>query len=126
MQTHGVTIYLKNEDNTELKKVLNVIGEAGKQSIWEISNVDCIGESSEILHQISDERQKISGQDFYNIASGIYQVIDGSFKAYRTNETKSWLLIRWIRGDEFDVETKSEKLLKDIRKSFKDVRDLIY
>lgn len=126
MQTYGVTIYLGNEDKTDLKEILNIVGEAGKQSIWKISDVECFGETSEVLHQVSDETEKVSGEDFYNIVSGIHQVIDGYFEAYRPNETENWILIRSIRGDEFDIETKDEKLLKDIRNSFKDVRDLVY
>jgi hypothetical protein len=126
LQIYGVTIYLSNEDKTDLNKILNVIGEAGKQSIWRISEVECFGETSEVLHQISDAAKIISGEDFYNIVSGIHQVIDGYFEAYRPQETESWILIRSICGDEFDIETKNEKLLKDIRNSFKDVRDLVY
>jgi hypothetical protein len=126
LQTHGVTVYLKNESNTELKRILNIIGEVGKQSIWEISDVECLGENSEALQQISDEVKTLSGEDFYELVSGIYQVIDGNFRAYKPDETKSWLSIKWIRGDEFDIETKDEKLLKGIRESFKDVRDLVY
>jgi hypothetical protein len=126
LQTRGVTNYLSNEDKTDFKEILNVIGEAGKQSMWKISDVDCFGEASEVLHQISDETEKISGEDFYNIVSGVYQIIEGYFEAYKLNETESWILIRSIRGYEFDIETKDEKLLKDIRNSFKDVRDLVY
>jgi hypothetical protein len=126
LDNYGVTIYLSSEDETDLKKILEIIGEIGRESIWKISDVDCFGETSEVLHPISDEAEKISGVDFYNIVSGIHQVIDGNFEAYRPNETENWILIRSIRGDEFDIETKDEKLLKDIRNSFKDVRDLVY
>ena len=126
LENHGVTIYLSNDSKTDLRNILNVVGEIGKQSIWTISNVECFGESADVLHQISDKKKKISGEEFYELVSSIYQIIDGDFVAYNSSENNYWLLIRSVRGDEFDIETKDKKLLKKLRESFKNIKDLVY
>jgi hypothetical protein len=117
---------LNSNYRTDLKNILQVIGEDGKHSTWKISDVECLGKSAETLHQISDEGKEISGEEFYKIVSDIYQVLDGTFEAFKPNENHHWLLIRSIRGDEFDIETEDKELLETIRVSFQDVRDLVY
>jgi hypothetical protein len=126
LQNYGVTINLSDTDKTDLKYILQIIGEIGRQSLWKISDVECLGESAEILHQISDEERKITGIEFYEIVSRIYQTLDGTFEAYKTNESSHWLLIRSIRGDEFDIETEDEELLNKLLNSFHKVKDLVY
>jgi hypothetical protein len=126
VQNHGVTIYLGEKDKTDLKDILQIVGELGKQSIWKLSDVECFGKSAEILHKFSDNEKVISGKEFYNVVSDIHQTLDGVFEAYKPDEITHWLLIRAIRGDEFDIETKDEELLKTIRNSFKNVKDLAY
>jgi len=69
------------------------------------------------LHKFSDDEKVISGEEFYNVVSDIYQTLDGTFEAFKPNETLHWLLIRAVRGDEFDIETKDLVLLKRIRHS---------
>ena len=126
MKNHGVTINLIENDKTDLKQILEIVGELGKQSTWKLTNVECFGKSAEILHEFSDNKKEISGKEFYNAVLGIHQTIDGIFEAFNTNEISNWLLIRAIRGDEFDIETKHQELLKKIRDSFKNVQDLVY
>lgn len=126
MQNHGLTIYISDNDDIDLRHILNLIGESGKFSTWKISDVECFGESAEILHNISDEQKEISGEDFYEIASGIYQTIDGEFDAYKSKENNRWLRIKFIRGSEFDIETEDFELLNKFRNFFHNVKDLIY
>lgn len=126
MKNYGVTIYLKSHSQNDLKNILQVIGENGKHSAWKIFDVECLGKSAETLHQISDEEKEISGVEFYKIVSGIYQVLDGTFRAYKPNENNHWILIRFIRGDEIDIETEDKKTLEIICNSFQNVKDLIY
>lgn len=117
---------MSSDYQTDLKNILQVIGEDGKHFTWKISNIECLGKSAETLHLISDEGKEISGEEFYETVSDIYQVLDGTFEAYKPNENYCWLLIRSIRGDEFDIETEDKEVLERIRNSFQDVRDLVY
>jgi hypothetical protein len=126
LKTYGLTIYLIHNANVDLKEILEVIGEDGRQSTWKISDADCLGESAETLHKFSDEGKEISGIQFYKLALGIYQTLSGEFNSYKPNTKLHWLLIRSIRGDEFDIETDDFTLLNKFRNKFKDVKDLIY
>jgi hypothetical protein len=126
LETRGVTIFLRNLDKVDLNDILIVIGKVGRASVWLASSVECLGNSAEILHKISDEKEKIAGEEFYKIASNVYQVLEGCFEAFNEDNPKPWLIIRSIRGDEFDIETRNKELLEKIRNSFKDVKDLVY
>lgn len=117
---------MNNNYQNDLKNILEVIGEIGKQYTWKISDVECLGKSAETLHLVSDKEKEVSGEEFYKLVSDIYQVLDETFEAFKPNENHQWLLIRSIRGDEFDIETYDKELLERVRKCFKDVRDLIY
>jgi hypothetical protein len=118
--------FFERNDRTDLKYILNLIGEVGKHSTWKISDVECLGESAEILQHISDGEQEISGEEFYKIVLGISQVLGGYFDAYKPDSNNRWLSIRSIRGYEFDIETEDKELLNKIRNSFHKVIDLIY
>jgi hypothetical protein len=124
LQNYGVTIYLNDNEEIDLKNILQVIGETGRQSDWKISDVECSGENAEIIHQISDVQEIISGKQFYTIIQDINQTIDGVFEAYRPNKTLNWLLIRAVDGTEFDIETEDLEIMKRIRYSFHNVKDL--
>lgn len=126
LQKYGVTIYLNGEDEVDLVETLQITGESGKRSNWKLQNIECIGDTAETLHSFSDQKKEISGIEFYNLVSNIHQTIDGSFEAYNPNETSHWLLIRAVDGTEFDIETEDLELLKRIRYSFRNVKDLIY
>ena len=128
MKNRGVTIYqnCSFQSNFDLKDILNVIGQEGKECFWKASNVECLGASAQTLHQISDNQQVIEGNDFYRIVENTHQVLDGYFVAFKGNQKTRWLQIRSIRGDEFDIETEDNLVIKKIRESFKEVKDLIY
>ena len=123
---HGVTICLKENTEYDLKHILGIIGNIGEKSYWKICDAECLGASVQILHTISDERKIVSGKQFYEIVQSIYQTIDGVFEAYKQGKAASWLSIRAIRADEFDIETDDKELLNKIRGSFPNVIDLVY
>jgi hypothetical protein len=126
LNNYGVTIYLKDNDKTDLIHILEIIGEIGKTAVWKISYLDCLGEKSDNLHYFSDNHIRISGRKLYQLFSEIYQTIEGEFVAFESDNTKSFLTIRAINGSEFDVETIDTEILERIRKSFDNVKDLIY
>lgn len=124
---HGVTIRDSDNDkpNVSLIDILKTVGDKVLQSSWKISFVECIGETSKVLHQISDEQRIISGKELFNISEGIQQIIEGNFEACN-HDNENWLSLRVIDGWEFDIETKDTEILENIRKSFSSVEDLIY
>lgn len=126
MQNQGVTIFSSASGKTDLKDILQIVGENAEQSNWTASNVECLGENAELLHQISDNEQEITGIEFYKIVQSIHQTIDGTFEAYKPNEAFCWLLIRVVDGAEFDIETEDKELLNKIRSAFHTVKDLVY
>ncbi len=126
LNNYGVTIYLKDNDKTDLIHILDIIGETGKKATWKISYLDCLGESSDKLHNFSDNHILISGSKLFQLFSEIYQTIEGEFVAFESNNTKSFLTIRAIDGSEFDIEAIDTEILERIRKSFANVKDLIY
>ncbi len=91
METHGITISLIHNDDVDLSKILDVIGEHGKQSTWKISGVECIGSSSELLHTYSDNCELASGEELYQICSNNLQVIEREFAAVKKSEKSSWV-----------------------------------
>lgn len=126
LEKKGITIFLNEESDVDLKDILRVIRQVGENSSWKISDVECFGENAEHLHRISDEEKTISGDEFFGIVSSIHQTIEGTFEAFMQKEISSWCLIRAVDGTEFDIETKDLELLKKIRFSFENVKDLKY
>lgn len=126
MKNYGLTIHLGENYNIDLKHILKVIGHTGKLSNWKISNAECFGENSYKIHEISDTKEQITGEEFYKLVLGINQTISGEFNAFKLNKNYSWLTIRSIRGKEFDIETEDKELLNRICKSFHNISDLIY
>jgi len=126
LKNYGVTIYLKGNVENDLINILNVIGESGKKLNWKISNLDCLGKNSEVLDEISEQNKEIEGTELYQLFSQIYQTIEGEFIAFENNSTQNLITIRAIDGSEFDVETNDLEILKNIRNTFENVKDLTY
>lgn len=126
MKSYGVTIYQTDDNEFDLIDILKVIGEKGKELNWKISDLDCLGENSEVLHKISDQNKQISGAEFYQLFSQIHQTIEGDFVGFEKNSTNTLIRIRAIDGSEFDVEIYDSEILKNIRNNFEKVIDLIY
>lgn len=126
MKSYGITIYLTDDNQFDLIDILKVIGEKGKCLSWSISNLDCLGETSEVLHKFSDGNEQISGTELYQLFLQIYQTIEGNFVGFENNSTNDLITIRAIDGSEFDVETNDSEILKNIRNNFESVKDLVY
>lgn len=126
MKSYGITIYLTDDSKFDLIDILKVIGEKGRELNWKISNLDCLGETSELLHKLSDQGKQISGSEFFQLFLQVYQTIEGEFVGFENNSTNDLIIIRAIDGSEFDVETNDSEILKNIRNNFVKVIDLIY
>jgi diaminopimelate decarboxylase len=123
----GVTITDRNDEGTlavDLIDILKVLGPEVDNAVWELSNVESVGNSADQMHKLSDDRGRISGKVLRNLADNLQQVIDGVFKAYRTDGGPSWVTIRAVDSSAYDVESEDEDVISRIRNSFTNVDDI--
>jgi hypothetical protein len=97
------------------------LGDRAVNSIWQISGVDCFGENAEELWALDDNKQSIPGNDLLRITAGIYQTIDGYFKAFDKESTSHWLEIRAWDGEGFYIETNDDEVKKRLQSEFQEV-----
>jgi hypothetical protein len=107
----------------DLIDILRLAGTDAESSSWCCRNVECTGDLAEELHRVSDAGSALSGAEMLRLASGVLQIIDGDFEAYRASETGPWLVVRAIDSSEYAVITRDDRLLARIRERFRDVRD---
>lgn len=128
MEMKGIEIKDSTEDGNalsfDIRELIAVIGEPALVSSWQCKYLECFGDNAEKLHEISDKEQHISGEELMQIASGIYQTVDGEFEAYCDKAEKPWLVIRAIDSSSFDVITSDLEILERVRRNFQDVTDL--
>jgi hypothetical protein len=86
----------------DLKDVLAVLGGAVWESQWRVSRLWCMGERTEEFEAYAEQGQLLSGDLLVELASGVFQVIDGDFEAFRSNAEKPWLIIRAIDSHWFE------------------------
>src|SRR5688572_24050 len=79
-----------------LPDILNLFTTEVDNSRWEIWVDECLGDTAEQLHAISDNKKIISDQTLRELANGVYQIIDGKFTGYHTNERDAWIVIRAV------------------------------
>ena len=126
MDNRGVTVHLGNEKSFDLYDILKIVGNRGKQAVWQISNAECFGSFAELIHLLSDNDQRVSGHDLYEILErNNGQTIEGEFEAFDTTTGTEWLLIRFVRGDEVDIQTQDSELLGKIRSAFGNISDFV-
>jgi diaminopimelate decarboxylase len=125
MPFHAVTIYDIRDGVLafDLIDILRIVGPDAKSSSWRCRNVDCSGDLAEELHRVSDAESAVSGAEMLRLASGVLQIIDGDFEAYRADEKRPWLVVRAIDSTLYAVITQDGGLLARVRERFRDVRD---
>jgi hypothetical protein len=52
-------------------------------SSWRLRNVDCAGDLADEFMRLGESEATVNGQELVRLASGVYQVIEGDFEAYR-------------------------------------------
>ena len=70
------------------------------------------------MYTFTDHEQPISGHDLLRITSGIYQTIDGDFKAFDKGVTPHWLFIRAWDGCGFYFETDDPQIKELMKNKF--------
>lgn len=108
----------------DLKDILPLAGERAAASQWRCRFVECLGESAEELHAISDAGRIISGGELLRIASDLLQVIDGQFEAYSDANAEPWLVVKAIDSSSFEVWSDGPDVLARVRDNFGEVSDL--
>jgi hypothetical protein len=107
--------------NLDVHVILVVLGDRAVNSIWQVSGVDCFGENAEELWALDDNKQSILGSDLLRITAGIYQTIDGYFKAFDKESTSHWLEIRAWDGEGFYIETNDDEVKERLQSEFREV-----
>ena len=88
-------------------------------SRWICSNVEAVGETAEELD--STAVKNIDSKTLKRISSGLIQVIDGTFTAFRSGQQHPWLVIRAVDSAAYDIETDDRRVIDAISKRFHDV-----
>ncbi|WP_199246182.1 hypothetical protein [[Phormidium] sp. ETS-05] len=123
----GITITDQTTDGflaVNLIDILQAIGSVLLTTKWQITNLECFGETAENLYSYADSSSYISGETLLQLASKITQVIDGKFQGYRGNENQPWLIITAVDSSAYDVETVDENILVQLRQQFQQVSEL--
>jgi hypothetical protein len=110
--------------NFDLKEILAAIGDPVIVSTWRCHNVECTGENTERLYELSEEGQSVSGKELVEIVAGIFQTFDGEFEAYRDGKEEPSLVVNAVDSSWFEVLSVDSAVLESIRSSFQDVSAL--
>jgi hypothetical protein len=108
----------QSEHLFDLHDILVALGERAIDSTWLGSGVECFGENADELYAYTDHELPISGHDLLRITSGIYQTIDGDFKAFDKGVTPHWLFIRAWDGCGFYFETDDPQIKELMKNEF--------
>jgi hypothetical protein len=123
-QTCHSSVALYANQDLDLHSIILALGDRGMNSIWQVSGVDCFGENAEELWALDDNKQSVRGNDLLRITAGIYQTIDGYFKAFDKDSISHWLEIRAWDGSGFYIETNDEKIKQLLKHRFQEVEDV--
>ena len=114
----------KVNQDLDLHGIIVALGERALNSIWLGNNVECLGENAEEMYSFIDHERPIAGNDLLRITSGIYQTIEGDFKAFDTGSTSHWFYIRAWDGGGFYIETNDPKVKELLKSQFQAVEDI--
>ena len=107
-----------------LSNLLAILQPTIRDSVWTCDNVESTGKASSDLHRICDIKSKVDSETLVRLASGLDQVIDGTFSAFRPRQSRPWLIIRAVDSSAYDVETDEPRLLDSFRTRFQRVFDI--
>ena len=109
----------------DLIDVLQLLGPDALKAAWTLEDVECLGETSDDLHAVSDSGEPISGRRLLELASGVSQTIDGDFYCYRNGlPSRPWVTIRAIDSSAFDVDSEDATVIGRIKGHFGHVVDI--
>ena len=102
---------IDEDTNTSLPKILGIFSDKGKKSLWRIEYAEACGyEDSAFIHEWSDSKKDVSGEEFYSVLTPRIQIIDGIFKAREMGSNDPWVEINVQDGAHITVSTESESI----------------
>ncbi len=110
--------------SVSLSDLLAVLQTTIKDSVWTCDYVESTGKASVELHRVCDRKSKLDSESLARLASGLDQVIDGTFSAFRAHQSRPWLIIRAVDSSAYEVETDDAQLLESFRTRFQRVFDI--
>jgi hypothetical protein len=105
----------------DLADLLALAGPDALASSWSCKMGECFGPGAKDLYEAA-EVGLVSGVRLAELAANVTQTIDGSFEATLPGADRPWLVLRAIDSSYFVVVTRSEMLLAELRRRFRDVR----
>lgn len=114
----------KANQGLDLHGIIAALGERALHSIWLGNNVECLGENAEELYSFTDHERPISGNNLLRITAGIYQTIEGDFKAFDKGLSSHWFHVRAWDGGGFYIETNDPKVKELLKSRFQAVEDI--
>jgi len=111
----------------DLVDLLRELGERLSNTEWEVDNVETSGESAEDLEELETLetlKGRVTGDRLKQIATGLYQVIWGTFSGFDPGQTKPWIIISAFDSSWFDVTTDDDSLIEQLKRRFTSVSDI--
>jgi hypothetical protein len=125
----GITIRDRDHEtgnlSVTLADILSVVGNRALSSVWLLQEVECAGGSASAeLHAASDSGRLVGGTKLAQLAVSVNQVIDGTFRGFRTGEQVSWIEVRAVDSSSFDVLCEDDTILATIKARFGAVHEI--
>jgi hypothetical protein len=108
----------------DLHGIIAALGDRALHSTWVGSGIECFGENAEELYSFTDHNRSIAGYDLLRVTKGIYQTIEGDFKAFDQGLTSHWFFIRAWDGSGFYIETNDPEIKERLKNQFQAVEDI--
>jgi hypothetical protein len=118
----------------DLRDLLALLKPQSLQADWVIFPVksdasgyewfEATGEHGDTLEKLANEARRLSGSQLARIAKNTHQVIWGQFSGLYAGTDDPWVTIQAIDSTFYEVITSDEAVLKTIRSTFRDVREV--
>ncbi|HEY8559896.1 MAG TPA: hypothetical protein VIL74_05805 [Pyrinomonadaceae bacterium] len=115
----------KPASRIDLKDILNTVGDRVIKSRWRCRDLWVLANFDENPDSYRFSRLKVSGDELLEMASKIYQTIDGRFEARSEGAAKTpWLVIVAFDSSWFEVWSSKLWIIEKIKTTFQDTTDI--
>ncbi|MEM7229202.1 MAG: hypothetical protein AAF432_10345 [Planctomycetota bacterium] len=102
----------------ELRDILQLLGRDAEQSIWRIEGVEALGENATRIHDVSHQIGTLVGSELARVASGLDQIVDGTFSAFKDGNDQPWVVIAAVDSSAYDVMTAELHVIWALKRAF--------